>query len=658
VLRGKINGWALVLAVLALAGVLAGATPAPAEGAVCRGKAVLGDFRLEDDRRIALRRVACDRGRAVVRRFPGRCAAAYAAQGRCRIRSAGRWRCRSAMVGPLSAGAPARVRCRKGRARIAFTVAYFPPTHGVPIGRASAASGPFDEAKLCFNHSPTGAGDGQVYTVQGTDGDLPVDVVDLVKAALDAHQVGPKLNAGLGTRPRGFPRPVPILLVPGRFDRGNDLGLTAPTCAGGTVDAIGVRINHKGVSQTAAHELFHAHSFYGANGGNGPVSWFEEAAATWSESKLGFPEETRYDHNLQFPRQRLDTPPEGRTASFSYAMSRFLQFIDDRGRLSEGADWPLVRAGVSASTEATARLAAELVNRGTSLQDELAAFWGDRLKQKPAHGPQLRPTRQNSVERRIRSGNSQIRVSAKSLRTSLVNFVLAGDVERVEFEFEPPPGKEFWGLVSPGDSQSFRAESSVAFCVRGHEDELEWPGHFPVTFTNGTLEAGELEGTIKIHAEERATRPCSSNPRYMCRVLETAAEGILRGVRAKVPGSASCLFFGRDPADPGYGNYGALGVRRWRSAKLARRAVDGCIKGGTCAPVQVGGRAGIQRVSATHHDSETGEEIVDTFFVVYTATGRLTVSVFLNLTTVPETPEPEERETTIRLARAALRALR
>lgn len=654
--------------VFTLAGAFAGGLPAPANAADCRGTETLGgDFQLEGNRRITLSGVACDQGRRVVKRFPARCAGAYAGQGSCRIQSSGRWRCLSTMVGPLSKGAPARVKCRKGRGRITFTVAYFPPTDGVaPAPAASAASGPYDDAKHCFNAAPVGTG--EVYEVQRTP-DVPSSDTDIVKSQLDKHQVALTLNSGLLSRPRGHPpRPFPIVLAPDKFESSNARGLTAPTCSDARVDAAAVRMNDifpEDGATTAAHELFHAHS-NGLNNRFTPDNWFEEAGATWSEAKSGFPENDKYDYALQYPGERLDTPPFGRNPTYPYAMSRFVQLLEDKGLVTAGGSWPLVRAVVGNPDTPTDQLARELATRGTNLQDQLAAFWGDRLKEHPAHGKQLNPGPENSITRRIHAGDSEMTVSADPLTTRLVNFGVEGDVDRVEFEFEPPEDKQFWGLVEPNYPQEFKRDSSMAFCVTAHADEQDWPGHFPVTLTNANLTGGKVSGKVKIHAQEGTDKPCTSNHDYPCKVMTAAAKQVLRGGFQEFPSRkvffpglppGTCLLFGADPGDPGYAYYAFLNIRRHSSAKAARASIDSCIKKKQCERIRVGNRAGITRLSFTHKDVDTGQDLPDLSFNIYTANGRLELSVYLNLITRPETPELEERETTIKLARAVLKNL-
>ncbi|MFL5892192.1 MAG: hypothetical protein ACJ75I_05560, partial [Solirubrobacterales bacterium] len=137
----------------------------------------------------------------------------------------------------------------------------------------------------------------------------------------------------------------------------------------------------------------------------------------------------------------------------------------------------------------------------------------------------------NSTEIKVKPGTKTFDQPADSLRTALLDFKLADNVKRVEFEFDPPDDGYFWGLTAPQDSRRFRKNDSVTFCVRGGDQgELEWPGHFPVTFTNGSLSTGQIKGRIVIHAQRDAEQCHSPVPdNRACKLLSSAHVGELLG---------------------------------------------------------------------------------------------------------------------------------
>jgi hypothetical protein len=538
-----------------LSGSIAAAAPAfasadrhgGAKKVTCRGPGSLsGYFELGNERRVTAKRVKCKAVRKVVKRFPQRCDRAYAAQGRCKIRASGRWRCRSRIVGSLTDGAPARERCKRRRSRVKFTVAYFPPTE-TNLPPPAGANAPFNASGKCINLTdpstalpppdPRSKGNFQIRLLDG----VPRAVGEGLQTALVSHRVSPILHAGLGSEPRNDPRPIPILLTAGNFNAVADLGDTGPVCQNRSVTAIVLRTNVPAdvLASIAAHELFHAYSF-GLLYQNHDT-WWEEASATWSPTRSGFAPDEMYDRNLQFPNVALDSmePP----GEYRYAMSRFVQFLDERGVIGEPA-WPLQREVITGyqvpgTTKALAQALAARVGTQNPLGTLLAAFWGDRLRlQPPALGPQLRPTPANSKTLRIEPGPSTVTVGAtEPLHTRLLRFVLDDTVKRVEFEFDPGEGY-FWGGVGAEESQRFFTDDSVSFCVGGGNDgERDWPplsnvaagDYFPVTFTNGNMAGAGITGKITVHAQadEEQCRPPAPDNRA-CRLLaDSNVSGLL-----------------------------------------------------------------------------------------------------------------------------------
>ncbi len=134
---------AVIVAAGALAPAASATEPPGGKKASCKGPASLGGyFQLAKNRKLSLKRVGCDAAGNAVKRFPKFCAEAYAAQGACKIRSAGKWRCTSTIVGPLEKGAPSKEKCARRKARVTFTVTYFPPTEPPPSGTPVAKAFP------------------------------------------------------------------------------------------------------------------------------------------------------------------------------------------------------------------------------------------------------------------------------------------------------------------------------------------------------------------------------------------------------------------------------------------------------------------------------------------------------------------------------------
>ena len=590
----------------------------------CRGPASLsGNFALADHRKVTARRVGCGTTRKVVKHFPGSCAKAYAAQGRCRIESHGRWRCRSRIVGSLTEGAPSKESCRHHRARIHFTVTYSPPLRSPNVQSQAQIRGPLQNGCIDLSHPgaviPPADPKFEIHVLGG----VPAALGKQLQQALVAHQVTFTMHAGLGVESPDAPGRIPVLLTAHDFDAEANTGITASECGDPGSVAIVVRTNQptSEIDLTAAHELFHAYATSLVGGVN---AWWEESAATWSEAEVGFPEDTDYDIDLQYPNHPLDWTAD---PSYPYAMSRFVQFLEDRG-LVDGSNpnWPLVRqvlAGFPAPG-ATETLAASLAQRGTSLGAAAAAFWGERLRENPGHGPQLVPAPDNSRQVRIEPGLTVDSVGVKPLHTGLLDFKLAGDVKRVLFEFDPPPNGYFWGGVSSDTSQRFAENDSVSFCVVGGDvDDLKWPGHFPVTFTNGNLTGGKIEGSITIHAQTKTDRCTNPLGNPACKALEDGGvENIIGPGQftpvARIKAYSSCAYGGPKQGDPAAGLQLSHASNSKSARALARYFIQHARKRGLdIRRIDVGDLAGILSV---HDNGVEGHVVVAaagrTFFIL------------------------------------------
>jgi hypothetical protein len=526
-------GLASVAALLACL-VLAVATAPPAAAAqtgsaatsgaakpACRASATLPNYFSVTKRRKVSGAVPCRVAKKVVKGFAKRCAGAYAAQGRCRVRAAGKWRCKSRLAGPADKGAPSRVKCRKRRAKLRFVIASFPPVDSQVIGFGPvktplSRAAPEQRAPLtpAWNASAgcieTGAAERAVPVPDlGTAGfeirlvgALPISLGESLQQALLSNDVWQTLVTGLAARPRNQPARLPIILTGGKMPFGA-FGVMETTCSNLAQDANLNTVNANAITRyrTGAHELYHAFSkgLSASAGTSSDDTWWEEASATWAEGKTGFGEEKLYDVMLQYPDTALDAFPEPDT--FAYAMSRFVQFLDDRGLVTSGAFWDLQPPVIRGYSSVTQTLDQQLRARGTSLGYEAAAFWGDRLRANPAHGPGLAAAGPNSNIIEIKPGTTEIPATADRLHTKLYSFTLADNVARAEFVFEAPADGRFWGAVEQNRSEEL-TNKTVSFCVkRGDENDLEWPIRFPVTFTNGSLNPGEIEGKITIHAQ-------------------------------------------------------------------------------------------------------------------------------------------------------------
>jgi len=349
-----------------------------------------------------------------------------------------------------------------GRGRLTGTFAAGITVALLAAGPATAApgAGPYNEPADCIRTNisatlvpPTA---GQSFEVRRRPG-VSAAVGTQIQNDLLSHDVQARLNAGLGSNPLGFPpRPVPIYLVPGKFDDDGDEGVTEKTCSDGSVEAIVSRTDDAPIERasTAAHELFHAYSAgVPPTSGRPRTTWWEEAAATWSEQKNGFNEQSQFDNpEIQLPERALSD----RTRDHEYAMWRFLQFLDDRGYMGPvGGSWPLVQEVISGYGTVNQTLEAGLKSRGTTLADELAMFWGDRLKAQPMHGPALRPTELRTVK--VEPGTTTVVPKAGPLKTWYKSYKVGNDVKRVTFHFEPngnaAEGGQTWAAPSATESR-------------------------------------------------------------------------------------------------------------------------------------------------------------------------------------------------------------
>jgi hypothetical protein len=323
----------------------------------------------------------------------------------------------------------------------------------------------------------------------------------------------------------------------------------------------------------AAHELFHV---YARGIKPSPVyPWFEDPLAEWSTWKAGWysPLPQVRDVSLQYPERPADTlAPE----DFRYGMWRFVQFLDDNQKMEAGdGSWPAARGTITASPASTVALNQYLVSLQSSLGRELAEFWGQHLKKKPPRPPRLVPTGANSHQLSVSPGQGTIPISTCGICTSLNDFTLSKAVKRVEFEFQAPSNGYFWGLVAPNESRRIQTDESVSFCVSGaDEDDLAWPGHFPVTFTNGLLK-GNLGGTITIYAQTEADHCTGHVGNKACRVLKAAGAQALIGspILGGFGGGSGVVNGHQDVWCVYKGMTGVVNmdIFRWRSSKELRK---------------------------------------------------------------------------------------
>jgi hypothetical protein len=542
--------------------------------ATCRGPAALENYlALGAGRRIFLKRERCAVGQAVVKRFAARCQKAYSWQGTCRVRATRRWRCASRLVGTALDGAPASVRCSARRSRVRFTVKLNMDSLAPPPVISTAAPGP---PWLNDRNCVDGAAAGDAAPLLGapndtfvirTSGSIPVVVAEAVQAELVEHSVVPRLVNGLGSRPPQYPTRLPVFLRKGIAE-----GITGRLCDGsgtGAVVVIGETVESS--AKTTAHELFHGHAS-GITPPRSVYAWFDDLGAEWSAWRSGVRFIPHWEVLLQYPDHAADTTePQG----YRYALWRLIQFLDDKGMIHQGNTWPLISHVVKSSNQ-TAGFDQFLRSKQTSLGEELAAFWGEHLKPKPRRPPQLVPVAANSQTVTINPGQQPYEVEAGALHTKLTEFKIADNVKRVEFEFKPPTNGYFWGLVSADESQRFNLDQTVAFCANGTgTDELEWPGSFPVTFTNGFLSSTAISGRILIYAQAKASQ-CKGPPAPACGVLNEAGArsqlgpdlpriGGFSGHRGTRAGRAysSCAYRGIQ-------GLATIDITRWSSSRALR----------------------------------------------------------------------------------------
>jgi hypothetical protein len=401
-------------------------------------------------------------------------------------------------------------------------------------GPASAAPGIYDDSADCVRTNlpstlvpPT---PGQSFEIRRRPG-ISAAVGTQIQNDLLSHDVQGLLNAGLGSNPLGFPdRRVPIFLVSGKFDEDASEGATSETCSNASVQAIVSRTDYDRMERasTAAHELFHAYSAgVPPTTGRPQNTWWEEAAATWSEQKVGFNEQTKYDTPwMNIPELALSD----RRGNHEYAMWRFVQWLDDRGYVGPaGGSWPLLRdmiAGYGDRAAVNQKLKTELESRGTTLADELAMFWGDRLKAQPAHGPGLKPTPLRTVK--IKPGTETVVPGVGPLKTWYKSYTVGDDVKRVTFHFQPngdyPEGGQIWAAPSATESRRMQVDETVSFCVGADNgSDLVWPQRgFPVTFTNGNTTGNAIRSEIEITAQKESVQCGSTPPNPACKLLDLA----------------------------------------------------------------------------------------------------------------------------------------
>ena len=541
---------AVVFAVLVTVALLAGSPPASqaGKGSSCKGPSSVGSFfELGRGGKLATRRTSCGKSKAVAKGFGRSCVRAYTAQGKCRVRAGGKWRCRSRMIGGVENGAPARVKCRKRKGRVSFVVGWFPPVEpsldpaptgtlaSGPVARAlspawNASSNCIEAATPGMDVDPPAGANFRIRVISKLATSLEFGKV--LQQSLLNHNVWNQLHAGLDSFPRNEPGRFPIILSRGTLPD-NAYGVMQWNCSDDSTDAILIRGSapEELVNETGAHELFHAFS-RGRGAALNPDwqrTWWEEASAEWFQGKAGYGEDTLYDNELQYPNVALDHTPETDPKTYAYAMSRFIQFLDDQGYVTSGAGWPLQKLVIDGYPAATQTLDQVLKAQGTTLGKEAAAFWGDRIKKQPSHGPALQVGADGTKLQEIGPGAETITMSAERLHTKLIKFYLQGNVSRVELEFHPDPGSYFWARTEPNKSVPVADGTTLAFCANGEGTggEMKWPeppDSLPVTFTNGNLSEGALKGEIEVRAQQDSLE-CGSDSvpnNRACRILADA----------------------------------------------------------------------------------------------------------------------------------------
>jgi len=587
------------VSVIVCAIVVGGAPAAPASAdasaarAACRGPAALNNsLALTAGRKIFIRRVTCQAAQAVVKRFADRCVNAYISQGTCKLKTRKRWRCRSTIVG---AATQSSVKCGSRRSRVRFTVKVEVLITRPPIAQVADLGPPYSDRCIDTN-APAQAVPpvDDTYELR-TYGRVPLLFGEAVQAILARHKAAQILLLGLGVSPRDFPQRVPVFLI-----EGPDEGVTWITCDRSRKDASVVTIGagQKGTASTVMHELTHSYSaavkvtpapFY---------QWFEDPLAEWATWKANLQESNSFEVWLQYPDRAFDTV---KIESYRYALWRWLQFLDDKEMMVAGdQSWPLARGTLAGTPAYAATLDRILTSLGTRLGAEIAAFWGEHLKAKPNRPPRLVPTPpENATQIKVSVGRRTETISAKRLHTNLVDFKLARDVRRVEFEFEPPADGYFWGLTAPDTSRQFKKDEAVSFCVGGADnDDLEWPKHFAVTFTNGLVSNSTLRGKVHIYAQASADQCTAPKPNRACTILRRAGAESVLGPKPPEGGGFGAGGSGVERGRPyvlctytGLKGLGVLIIERWGSSTDLRRTLTRRAKAGGWRPVHFGDAA-------------------------------------------------------------------
>jgi hypothetical protein len=398
---------------------------------------------------------------------------------------------------------------------------------------SAAPAALYNQARDCLNANQPGevipAAEGSPYEIHLHGSGVPRQKGVNLQADLAARDVANRLTSALGgISPRGYPpRRLPLFVTSKQFDADGNEGVMAPTCADPNVSAVAVRANmpRQEIASTGAHELFHAFSDNVPPPGRVIETWWEEASASYAEWKLGFAEPNGWNQWLKRPELPLDSTQ----GSHEYAMWRFIRMLDARGQIGgDAGEWSLIRETLPGSSTPgpTPALGQQLAARGTTIGDELAAFWGDRILRQPTTG--AASSRPNDAQPgRIKPGRRTIETSARPLGTWFSRFRVAPNVARVEFEFEPRKATEgiFFGAPTDDDSQRFASGETIAFCTEAATDtELHLPARgFPVTFTNGATSGGRLRSEIDVFAQRDADQ--CRNPALVnraCLILDGA----------------------------------------------------------------------------------------------------------------------------------------
>ena len=580
-LIGQVRLLVLVLitgTLMSLGGLAPPAAGAARTSATCRGPEALSNhLALSGKRRISFRRVTCGAARSVVKRFAGGCVAAYTSQGSCTFRSRKRWSCSSRLAGPAASGAPSSVTCKASRSRVRFRLSL-----SGAIERSDEYDTPPVEAALRYPSTKTCIDSNGASKVVTPPPAAPSESFDIrvvapvplvfgqaVQNQLVSHDVANRLHLGLGSQPRNYPRRLPVFLVAGAEE-----GETNHTCdktPKTDANVVGIGTGLVEAAETVAHELHHAYTRGIKISPTYP--WFEDQVGEWSVWKAGLLKTpTSFEALLQYPNTAADT---NNPDDFRYGMWRFVQFLDDRGLMVAGdGSWPIARAVAAGAPAHSVTLDHLLRARGTSFGQELADFWGEHLKSSPSRPPHVKPTSWNSKQIRIAPGRQDVTIPARALHTPLTDFKIERNVKRVEFEFEPPTDGHFWGLYEPNGSKRFKFGDTISFCVGGgDQDDLGWPEHFPVTFTNGLL-SGELTGKIQVFAQTQTDQCAVTAGNRACRVLRAAGAEALFG-RPALHGYSGHTGTrkGRPYVSCTYGGIAGvatLDIERWRSSKQLR----------------------------------------------------------------------------------------